>query len=214
MLTDASQSVAHEIMRRRSSVPLGAISQDSLMVADIILTRSNTPGSIGIRAGTGSGYSHAMVYVGSGYIIHSEPGGAQALKRETLEEALGDVDRAIVYRYNRPNAGGPELVRLQLERLVQQNPPITYDFAALVVPWNVAHSRNPLWGIPIEGSRDAFHCSELVAFAYQAAGMPLHHPRISDHIFFGRERVDAEYYSPGTLQMSQSLFAVGVLIDR
>ena len=205
----AAEAARH--LQAEQDAGYGALSEDDLLVADIILTQARLrPGSWVIRFGTWAGYSHAMVYVGNGEIIHAEPPdqpNGNAIKLEPLDYALQGASRASVYRHLRAlNQNQRDLVVQILERVYEQAP--AYGNDALRQPYIIildSFSQN--WGESVRPfDESAFHCSELVAYAYQQAGMPIIHPRI------GEPHPNPESYSPGSLQRAvASLQRVGLL---
>lgn len=186
----------------------GPITYADLELADIILTRAPTPGSWGIRLGTWAPYSHAMVYIGNEEIIHSEPpdpGTTRAIKLEELSFALEAVGGASVYRHLRAgNQRQRENVVQYLRRAYDQGG--GYDWSALGNPILVILQAAGLIDGVGAWDRTRFHCSELVAYAYQQAGLPIVHHR------FGRPHENPETYAPADLyRATDSLRRIGIL---
>lgn len=197
------------------------LSKSDLEVGDIILTRSKEVGSALIRAGTLSSYSHAMIFIGYGLVIHAEPPDPSSdagVKVELLDYAFLDIDHAAVFRHSQANERNTDLLRKYL--VEQLGKP--YDNFELLGPKNVLNSgfsaallrqgggftfsvsvtmSAARYYILLQGDRKAFFCSELVYAAYRNAGIPIATGNPSG-------------FSPGDMEKSDTLFFLGVLKEK
>lgn len=152
----------------------------ALGAADIIVSTTNAAISKAIRAATGSQVSHAMIYAGNGVVIEAV---AEGVVERPLTQALNGAVLAVAYRLERLNPGQANMV-VNFARAQNRR---KYDVGGIVGQagyqldrWflcdvqNVRDceetaARNNLW----LQSAAKFFCSELVAAAYQQAGVPL-----------------------------------------
>ena len=217
------------------------MSPNELQVADIILTRSTGVGGFLITRGTQSSYAHAMVYIGMHNrrrsIVDAMPPERDdqgAIRLLPVNDALSGVNRAAVYRHPSVNSASAQLVRQYLLRAYHQGGRITYDFSALRRPWDTgdgvidAIAGQAFWAWRAEraspGSRNAYHCSELVVSAFREAAVQFSELSIEHHLVpddreeairHGQSRgLDPEFYSPGSIASSTSLRFRGYLVNR
>ncbi|MCB1745688.1 MAG: hypothetical protein H6977_14715 [Gammaproteobacteria bacterium] len=161
---------------------------EDLKVADILLSTGEAKQSKAIRIGTGSPYSHAALYVGDGYIVEAIGIG---VVRQSLERAMSDDVLVAVYRRINMSAAQAGQVVRYVKRQVGKD----YDAAGAIgagvtsprgfIISVFAGSLIPLAGPTLVGSalsadvmnrlnpEKKFFCSELVALAFEHAGVPL-----------------------------------------
>jgi uncharacterized protein YycO len=157
------------------------ISVQSLQPADILLSTGNAGYSAVIRAGTVSRYSHATLYIGDGRVVESI---ARGVTLQSLNDALADDTLVTVYRRMRMSKEQAAQVIRYARQAVGKN----YDLPGAVgggatSPTGFAIG---LFVSPIVASagldaskRNAsdpeacFYCSELVALAFESAGVSL-----------------------------------------
>ncbi|MCA8931614.1 MAG: hypothetical protein KDA49_04060 [Rhodospirillaceae bacterium] len=163
---------------------MAKLKSSQLQLGDIILTAGNGIGSKVIRLGTASDVSHAMLFAGSGSVIHAV---SEGVREQSLESVLTTVTLAKVYRltgakeeslkaavaYARAQIGkkydafeaigaaDPE--RLAITPLLLMSHPIV---RALPIAVFIFKMHNVF-----AGDREKFFCSELVVAAYQDAGL-------------------------------------------
>jgi uncharacterized protein YycO len=146
------------------------ISIGQLKKGDIIL--STTPDMVSkiVKYATSSKYSHARLYVGNGNTI-------EAIDPIVVEDKLIDLIKddlyTAVYRY--PNLN--EVQKLQIIHYANQQLGKEYDLSGAVGTSNLGLL--PILAAKIHNIRNAesdLYCSELIAFAYKSARVPLGTP--------------------------------------
>jgi len=157
------------------------LSVKSLQPADILLSTGNAAYSAVIRAGTVSRYSHATLYVGDGRVVESI---ARGVTHQSLDDALADDTLVTVYRRIRMSPGQAD----QVIRYARQAVGKRYDLPGAVgggatspAGFAIGLFISPiLAGAGLEAAerngRDPearFYCSELIALAFEGAGVPL-----------------------------------------
>lgn len=140
-----------------------SIDETSLMPGDLIVSRANTVISDVIQIAGRSDVSHVMLYVGHGLIIEAVRGG---VRLETVKRAVEENSYAMVMRNTQ--LGNPQRA-------------IEYAYSKLGLPYD-------LWGVifsprfgrlglaePLINREmtDRYFCSQLVAEAYEHAGVQL-----------------------------------------
>lgn len=166
-----------------------SIKESALKEGDIIVSTTKENISEIIRNITSSPVSHAMVYVGNGMVVEAIGSG---VRLRTLEQATSDSTIAVAFRY-------PKITKDQQTRIVEflySQLGKKYNFIGLVRHPNFkvvdelcsAYASNRLalcknWvGKVVSGidilvrnriisSKDEFFCSELVATAFENAGL-------------------------------------------
>ena len=155
---------------------------DQLQTADIILTSrsfSSSPVSGVIKIGTLSKYSHAMVYVGNGYVFEAI---SEGVVRRPVIEAIQGCDARTAFRHT----AATEEQRQQIISFVESKKDGAYGvpgvlsgsglavaaFAGIAVPLMIGRSINNAV-TEAKGGKRSYFCSELVADAYRSAGLPL-----------------------------------------
>lgn len=164
------------------------LSQSDLRPGDILLSTGSATVSGVIRAGTGSRFSHAALYVGNGEIIEAI---GEGVVRQSLDRAMRDDTLVCVYR------------RIQMSD-AQAQQVIRYASAQVGKPYDeagaagagVTSGRGAVISVfagalmPVVGSAGvayalgadlmnrwnperSFFCSELVALAFDRANVPL-----------------------------------------
>lgn len=164
------------------------VSVADLRMADILLTAGNGRVSKTIRTGTGSRYSHAILYVGDGYIV--EAIGEGVVKRQ-IEKAVEEATLISVYRHKSLSTTQAQAVTRYALR--QEAAKKKYDAVGAMGAGGGAPTAKVI-GLMFGGvgaiatgamrgadfynrmsPETAFYCSELVALAYEKAGAPLVH---------------------------------------
>lgn len=155
--------------------------ESQLQPADILLSTGNAKVSSIIRGTTGSNYSHASLYIGHSSIIEAVGDGIQ---QKTLRRAMSDDTLVAVYRrLNMTAEQGQRVINYARKQIGKDYDAIGAAGAGITSP------RGIIIGIflsPIITSylissdiknrtnpEAAFYCSELVALAFQKAGVPL-----------------------------------------
>ena len=166
-------------------------SQSELRLADIIVSTTNHPTSRSIRVAIGADISHAMLYIGNGDVIEATGHGVEvnplervALNGATLAIALrrthmtDQLRRAVVENakqfkgrsYDKLGAAGSGMTSKRVRVGVAAGciiSPIACTAANTEFSRRVAENAN-------EENRDKmFFCSELVARAFELAGVPI-----------------------------------------
>lgn len=136
-----------------------SVDPGSLLIADIILSTTGQAISKGIRAGTGSAVSHAILYVGGDQVVEAV---GEGVVFRPVVEALGGAIRAAVYRH-------PDLTETQALKI--------RDFAGMQIgkPYDTLGAAGSVVPVlcNVAASPDKFFCSELILAAYEYAGTPL-----------------------------------------
>lgn len=160
-----------------------SIGVESLQPGDIILSTTTSPISIGIRLASQSAVSHSALYIGDGQVV--EAVGEGVVLRQ-LSEALADDSVAVAVRY----PGLSSEVGLRIRDFAGHQLDKPYNTFGIVRHGALVINRQRCDMIPQDGLRqacqqgmarihlgtprnDAFFCSQLVAAAYEAAGVPL-----------------------------------------
>ncbi len=160
---------------------------NDLRPADILLSTGDAAASSAIRFGTGSRFSHAALYAGNGEIIEAI---GEGVVRQSLARAMRDDTLVCVYwRIGMSDAQAGQAIRYAT---VQIGKP--YDELGAVgagvtsgrgfVLSVFAGAINPIaaLGVNVAIAADVinrlnpertFFCSELVALAFEKAGVPL-----------------------------------------
>lgn len=137
--------------------------QKLLKPGDVILVHGNHVVSKIIRIITQSYWNHAVMYIGKNQVIQSDKGGVVL----TLLAEFTKKDIAI-YRHKKANA---EKIKKVLQRVMKKKGS-GYDISGLIQLGLLlfAGMRGNIRQI---GVKNQYICSELVADAYQYAGIPL-----------------------------------------
>jgi cell wall-associated NlpC family hydrolase len=184
------------------------ITPDELQAADILLSTGDAAVSWVIRGATVSRFSHAALYVGDGDIVEAI---AEGVVRQSLEKAMGDDTLVVAYRRIGISAAqARQVVRYVMEA---KNAGKKYDalgavgagvtspsgfaigmFVSPIVTIGAVHAdlANRL------DPEAKFFCSELVALAFEKAGVPL-------------GRGSAASTSPADIERSHVLNLIGEL---
>lgn len=155
---------------------------DQLQMADIILTSrsfSSSPVSGVIKVGTLSKYSHAMVYVGNGYVFEAI---SEGVVRRPVIEAIQGCDARTAFRHT----AATEEQRQQIISFVESKKDGAYAVPGVLSGSGVAVTALAGIAVPLmigrsitnavteaNGGKRSYFCSELVADAYRSAGLPL-----------------------------------------
>lgn len=191
----------------------------ALRKADIIVSTTDADISGVIRFGIGADFSHSMLYKGSGIVIEAI---ADGVVERPWTEASKDATLAIALRRRNMT----EALKNEVIRHAESFKGLKYDAvgaagAGIYKPRGAVLSALLFGGLSIipmgssanlistaaimNNARDAnkdkaFFCSELVARAFQLAGMPL------------SDGVEPTFMNPREVRMSSKLIYVGHLI--
>lgn len=130
---------------------------------DYLAIRTHGAAACAIQVGTISRWNHAAIYVGAGNIIEATPQGV-ALNHVT------DYDPADVVASN-VDLTGPQRAQVCAYALGKRGTP--YGWADIVALALVALGIRPQWLDDYARRDDRLVCSQLVAYAYDAAGVRL-----------------------------------------
>jgi uncharacterized protein YycO len=182
---------------------MSRIDISQLQVADVLFSRELTAQSIAIQLGSLSDFSHVLIYSGDNKIIQAT--GSSGVSEDPISylrthrafcevyrhKAISRFHSAAVVRYCREAIGQP------------------YDFsgAALsVFGTDVPMNHFELHSIEArqqarasERLHDSVYCSQLIALAFESAGIPIVHPG------------HAIRSNPGTMRFAHALRYVGEL---
>lgn len=191
--------------------------EEELKLADIILTQAPTMKSKFIRYSIDSNFSHSILYVGGGMIIESIGDGG-VIERK-LETAISGTNAAFVFRYRGLTGEQSEMISRYGKHFLGR--PYDLDGATgSAVDTNFAKKvgfflpktlnavnkddiQNRMW------AEASFYCSELVALAYQTAGVPLVR---TERTGYGNSAASTH---PGEIENSHKLSCIGYLkLDR
>jgi uncharacterized protein YycO len=183
-----------------------------LRVADIIVSTTDADISRAIRTGMGADISHAALFTQPNYVIEAIGDGvvehtydiayreatlAIALRRRNLTEE----NKASVVANARRFAGLPyDAVGAAGSGMTSRRGAAIGVGGVLISPLGSAIGQGAIWNNAREANRDTkFFCSELVARAFELAGVPI---------------VDsaATYTNPRAIRVSSQLIYVGHLI--
>lgn len=193
------------------------IDETALRVADIIVSTTDHPTSRGIRTAIGTDISHAMIYLGNGAVIEAIDTGVvkrnlwtQSLKEATLAIGLRRIGmsdshrRAVVERasqfenlpYDKVGAAGSGMTAKRARAGLAAGCVLS---PLLCAGGGIVFSRQVSDNASEENRDKMFFCSELVARAYELAGVPI---------------VDGQptYTNPRAIKVSSKLQYVGHLV--
>jgi hypothetical protein len=199
---------------------------DQLRKADIIVSTTDAAVSKAIKFGIGADFSHSMLYIGNGFVIEAI---ADGVVQRTWKEASSDATLAIALRRRYMDDAKRDAVVNHAKGFVNPASPVPYDgvgaagagitkkrggamYSGLT---GAGFSINPVGTMVAkylaerairenagdEKKDTAFFCSELVARAYQLAGMAL------------SDTVEPSYTNPREIRMSTKLMYIGHLIN-
>jgi uncharacterized protein YycO len=162
--------------------------EDILIPGDIIVSTTNAWISKKIRAITKSPISHSMIFIGYHSVIEAVGDGVREC---FLEEALSDATYAIAFRHRyiieSYNSTNHQIKINNIIRFAKSKIGVPYDKAGIVAQlgykldkWFLCDIQNlkdcdgkaARINFSLENS-EKFYCSELVAKAYEYAGIPL-----------------------------------------
>lgn len=198
-------------------MPSRKINASELRVADIIVSTTDHALSRSIRTSIGADISHAMLYVGSEYVIEATGAGVTksplwsgALSGATLAIALrrtgmSEENRQAVVKaalpfegraYDKIGAAGSGMTGKRMQAGAVAGCIISPVVCAAA---GVAFSREVSSNASDDNKDKMFFCSELVARAFELAGVPI---------------VDgsASYVNPRAIRVSAKLQYVGHLV--
>lgn len=160
------------------------IAADALAPGDILLTSIATVNSFGIRLGTFSPVSHAVLYLGDGQIAEAVGTGVRA---RPLSEVVDEEQMVVAFRV--PGVDDASAARMREWALSQVgtsyntvgvllNAPFVLNRRLCelpLVPSAVSHyCMSGMAMVQLGASRDdQFFCSQFVLEAYRQAGMPI-----------------------------------------
>lgn len=160
------------------------IAADALAPGDILLTSIATVNSFGIRLGTFSPVSHAVLYLGDGQIAEAVGSGVRA---RPLAEVVDEEQMVVAFRVpGVDDAGAARLREWAMSQVgvryntvgVLLNAPFVLNRRLCelpLVPTAVSHyCMSGLAMVQLGASRDdQFFCSQFVLEAYRQAGLPI-----------------------------------------
>jgi cell wall-associated NlpC family hydrolase len=163
------------------------LTEKDLRLADILLSTGDAKVSSVIRHGTGSRFSHTALYAGNGEIIEAI---GEGVVRQSLTRAMRDDTLVCAYRRLRmSDAQAGQVIRYATMQIGK-----SYDelgavgagvtsgrgfvlsvFAGAILPIAALGASVALAGDLINRLNPdrTFYCSELVALAFEKAGVPL-----------------------------------------
>ncbi len=185
-----------------------------LRKADIIVSTTAAAISGAIRAGSGSDFSHTMLFTGNSYVVEAIADGvvhrtwseasadatlAIALRRRNMNNTKRDevVDKALAFKgrgYDEIGALGAGITKRRGSVLWSG---LTFNVPGLNAATRIAIANNARDA----NKDDAFFCSELVARAFQLAGRSL------------SDGVEPTFMNPREVRMCSNLIYVGHLIS-
>lgn len=157
------------------------LSLSALYPADILLSTGGAAASVVIRGATASRYSHAALYLGDGQIVEAIGHG---VTRQGIRDAMGDDTLVSVYRRLRMSLEQGQQVVRYARRQVGKD----YDYSGALGGGITSPSGivigvflSPIvavGGIAADlynraNPEASFYCSELVALAFESAGVSL-----------------------------------------
>ena len=159
---------------------MAKITQAEMQAADIIVSTGSGAVSTVIRAGSGSPYSHAALYIGNGDVIEAI---GEGVVRQGLQTALSDDTLAVVYRRIGLTAAQAGLVI----RYVASQIGKSYDYVGVAgaSKYTTGGMIMRVISIPLSVIQDigealntlspesSFFCSELVLRAFEQANAPI-----------------------------------------
>ncbi len=186
---------------------------DQLRKGDIIVSTTDAAISGAIRVGSGSDFSHTMLYTGNGYVVEAV---ADGVVHRPWSEASADATLAIdLRRRNMTDGKRDEVVKHALSfkgldydaigalgaGITKRRGSVLWGGVTMNVPGlNVATKIAVANNARDSNRDDAFFCSELVARAYQLAGKSL-------------STVAPTYMNPREVRMCANLMYIGHLIS-
>ncbi len=160
------------------------VGAEALEPGDILLTSIATVNSFGIRLGTFSPVSHAVLYLGDGRIAEAVGSGVRA---RALEDVVGEEQMIVAFRVPGLSAAGVEKIRGWAQAQVGTrynttgvllNAPFVLNRRLCelpLIPSAVSHyCISGMAMVQLGASRDdQFFCSQFVLEAYRQAGLPI-----------------------------------------
>lgn len=160
------------------------VTGEALQPGDILLTSVETLNSIGIRLGTFSPVSHAVLYLGEGQVAEAVGSGVR------VREVQAMLDEEFMVVAFRPQALSPEQAeRLRAWALSQVGVPYNTAGVLLQAPFVLNRRLCELPGVPMPvrhycvsglatvqlgaSRNDRFFCSQFVLEAFNQAGQPI-----------------------------------------
>lgn len=180
------------------------ISAAVLRVADIIVSTTNAAVSGVIRAGSGSDYSHTLLYIGNSQVIEAIAAG---VVQRPVSIALSYATLAVVLRRRNLTSEQSSAVVTHARSFVGR----PYSTASAVMDAGAVHNRALLISpaaalsarlrssLPRSAAEDeAFFCSELVVRSFALAGAPV-------------VNTNPTFVSPRAVRVAESLLYIGHL---
>lgn len=159
---------------------------NDLQNADILLSTGSAKASVVIRAGTISRYSHAALYIGGSKIIEVTGDGIALI---SLQDAMSDDTLVSVYRRLRMSSEqANQVIRYATTQRNDKSKNKKYDYSGAFgggvtsgSGFVISYFLSPIVagaGIAADlynrlNPEASFYCSELVAIAFEKAGVPL-----------------------------------------
>ena len=160
------------------------VGADLLQPGDILLTSVATVNSFGIRLGTFSPVSHAVLYLGGGQVVEAVGSGVRA---RPVQDVISEEQMVVAFRH--PKLQPEQVPLMQLWALAQVGRPYNTVGVMLNAPFVLnrrvcdvplapgalrAFCLTGLATVQLGGSRnDQFFCSQFVVEAYNRAGVPI-----------------------------------------
>ena len=187
---------------------MDSINPSQLETADVLFSREPTAQSRFIQLASLSPFSHAFIYSGNNKIIQAT--GGAGVTEDPLSYLRTHGAYCLVYRYRRISSFHRAAVLRYCRRAIGRN----YDFtlAALSPGHDVPMNHAELFRRTNSGHRahnaglrartfhslsDPMYCSQLVALAFESAGIPIVYPG------------EANKSNPGTMRFAHVLEYVG-----
>lgn len=151
------------------------IPTQTLQRADILVSTTSHIVSGVIKVTTNSSISHAAIYVGNGHIVDATGAGVKVrpllrsgfvgpVQNGTLDE---DARYVVAFRHRAVNTAlADKIVKLALGKVNAR-----YDTSGAMVEGFLSQFMGD--AAAFKGDDAAFYCSELVAWAYREAGLPI-----------------------------------------
>lgn len=193
-------------------MPVTRITVANLRVADIIVSTTNAAISGAIRNAMGADISHAALFTQPNYVIEAIGDGVrehsyeEAYREATLAIALRrrnltEENKSNVVNHARTFAGLPyDAVGAAGSGMTTNRGAVINGLGFIISPLGSAIGQAEIYNNAREANRDnKFFCSELVARAFELAGVPI-------------VNTAATYTNPRAIRVSSHLMYVGHLI--
>lgn len=128
-----------------------------------MVTKTNTIVAWAIRQLTHSPVNHAGVYIGKGFIVEAQPGGARITRAREYPDAIWSHSKMTVH------------ARLTVIHCALELVGTPYNFLDIAAQGivRVFHWHAPHWALDRLGRSSRLQCAQLVDEAYRRAGIEL-----------------------------------------